>query len=127
MCWSVNKTSDDGCIFIVRAPGAASVTHGHSWHRCPGTRRPTREGPRRGERKRETVSVCVCVCVCECVWMYASVDKTCSGVMYVCVCVCVCVCVTPMPERWAVLVRNADECHDDTSVLMLIHLFILQI
>lgn len=31
MCWSVNKTSDDGCIFIVRTqvlPASHMDTHG---------------------------------------------------------------------------------------------------
>lgn len=66
MCWSVNKTSDDGCIFIVRTqvlPASHMDTHGtgvlaHS------------SQPEKGQdavcvAERECVRGC-CGCICMC-------------------------------------------------------------
>lgn len=76
MRWSVNKTSDDGCIFIVRPqvlPASHMDTHGTGV--LAGTRRPTGGGPRRGAC---VATVCVDECVRACYMAYTS-----SGVMCV--------------------------------------------
>lgn len=60
MCWSVNKTSDDGCIFIVRPqvlPASHMDTHGTGVLAHAG----------QPEEGQDVPCVCVCVAQRECV------------------------------------------------------------
>lgn len=73
MCWSVNKTSDDGCIFIVRPqvlPASHMDTHG------TGILAHTDQT----EKGQDVVCVYVRVCV-HATWI--------KQVLVVCMCMCV--------------------------------------
>lgn len=75
MCWSVNKTSDDGCIFIVRPqvlPASHMDTHG------TGVLAHTGQPGKGQDVPCVAARVCVDVCVCACY-----MDETSSGALCV--------------------------------------------